>query len=122
MRRKIELDRRRIRTRMAKCARALHAWNPPDAQPGDRRERPPSVAIAGYTNAGKSTLLSRRDGRGRRQRRALQSLDDLRRSSRRRPGAVYASPARSASRFLSPTQLVEAFPLDPEEEDSARRM
>ncbi|MBN6828241.1 GTPase HflX, partial [Micrococcus luteus] len=58
---KIELDRRRIRTRMAKLRRDIAGMKPArEAKRANRRRnRVPSVAIAGYTNAGKSSLLNR---------------------------------------------------------------
>src|SRR6476659_139064 len=57
---KIELDRRRIRTRMAKLRREIGAMKQVrDTQRGARRRHEvPSVAIIGYTNAGKSSLLN----------------------------------------------------------------
>ena len=58
---KIELDRRRINTRMAKLRKQIAAMKP--ARETKRATRlknsVPSVAIAGYTNAGKSSLLNR---------------------------------------------------------------
>ncbi|WP_427383253.1 GTPase HflX [Janibacter sp. G56] len=58
---KIELDRRRINTRIAKLRRDLAGMKTHrDTKRGSRlASRTPSVAIAGYTNAGKSTLLNR---------------------------------------------------------------
>ncbi|MDR1426217.1 MAG: GTPase HflX [Bifidobacteriaceae bacterium] len=58
---KIELDRRRIRTRMARLRRELAAMAPArqTRRAGRRRSAVPSVAIVGYTNAGKSSLLNR---------------------------------------------------------------
>src|SRR5699024_589140 len=63
---KIELDRRRIRDRMAKLRREIKAMAPGrDAKRADRkRHQVPSVAIAGYTNAGTSSLLNRLTGAG----------------------------------------------------------
>jgi GTP-binding protein HflX len=63
---KIELDRRRIRTRMAKLRRQLAGMTTArDTKRAERRRREvPSVAIAGYTNAGKSSLLNRLTGAG----------------------------------------------------------
>jgi GTPase len=57
---KIETDRRRIRTRTAKLRRELAGMaTGREVKRGQRRRRAvPSVAIAGYTNAGKSTLLN----------------------------------------------------------------
>jgi GTP-binding protein HflX len=61
---KIETDRRRIRARMTKLKREVAAMSVGrQVQRGQRRRREvPSVAIAGYTNAGKSSLLSRLTG------------------------------------------------------------
>ena len=58
---KIELDRRRIRTRMSKLRREINAMAPSRETKRARRARHhvPSVAIVGYTNAGKSSLLNR---------------------------------------------------------------
>jgi len=58
---KIELDRRRINTRMARLRKQIASFGP--ARETKRRQRKrtgtPNVAIAGYTNAGKSSLLNR---------------------------------------------------------------
>jgi GTPase len=61
---KIETDRRRIRARMTKLRREVGAMSVGrQVQRGQRRRRDvPSVAIAGYTNAGKSSLLNRLTG------------------------------------------------------------
>ncbi|KKD09050.1 GTPase HflX [Streptomyces sp. WM6386] len=63
---KIETDRRRIREKMAKMRREIA-----DMKTGReikrqerKRNKVPSVAIAGYTNAGKSSLLNRLTGAG----------------------------------------------------------
>ena len=58
---KIELDRRRIRQRMARLRREIQAMAPSrETKRGSRRRGAiPSVAIAGYTNAGKSSLMNR---------------------------------------------------------------
>jgi GTP-binding protein HflX len=58
---KIELDRRRIHTRMARLRKQIIAMKPArDAKRANRkRNEVPSVAIVGYTNAGKSSLLNR---------------------------------------------------------------
>jgi GTP-binding protein HflX len=63
---KIELDRRRIRTRMAKLRREIAAMKTARVTKRDSRRRNavPSVVIAGYTNAGKSSLLNRLTGAG----------------------------------------------------------
>jgi GTP-binding protein HflX len=58
---KIELDRRRISTRMAKLRREIASMKLARDTKRARREKSdiPQVAIAGYTNAGKSSLLNR---------------------------------------------------------------
>ena len=63
---KIETDRRRIRARTAKLRRQIAEMSVGrEVQRGRRRRREvPSVAIAGYTNAGKSSLLNRLTGAG----------------------------------------------------------
>jgi GTP-binding protein HflX len=63
---KIETDRRRIRTAVAKLRREIKEMKTArDTQRADRRRHGvPSVAIAGYTNAGKSSLLNRITGAG----------------------------------------------------------
>ncbi|MBR6460102.1 MAG: GTPase HflX [Actinomycetaceae bacterium] len=57
---KIELDRRRIRTRMAKLRKDIQRMKPArEAQRSSRRRNAtPAVVIVGYTNAGKSSLLN----------------------------------------------------------------
>ncbi len=63
---KIELDRRRIREKMARMRRELADMS--KARETMRQERRrgavPAVALAGYTNAGKSSLLNRITGAG----------------------------------------------------------
>ncbi len=63
---KIELDRRRIRTRMARLRREIKDMKTSRVTKRDSRRRNavPSVVIAGYTNAGKSSLLNRLTGAG----------------------------------------------------------
>ncbi len=58
---KIETDRRRIRARIAKLRRELAAMGTARevARASRRRSNVSSVAIVGYTNAGKSSLLNR---------------------------------------------------------------
>jgi GTP-binding protein HflX len=61
---KIETDRRRIRTRISRLRREIADMSAGrEVQRGQRRRgQVPSVAIAGYTNAGKSSLLNRLTG------------------------------------------------------------
>src|SRR5436305_4033278 len=63
---KIETDRRRIRQRSAKLRREIAGMKTArEVKRQERRRRAiPSVVIAGYTNAGKSSLLNRLTGAG----------------------------------------------------------
>jgi GTP-binding protein HflX len=63
---KIETDRRRIHQRMARLRRELASVaSTRDVKRQERRRRQvPAVVIAGYTNAGKSSLLNRLTGAG----------------------------------------------------------
>ena len=63
---KIETDRRRIRERMAKLRRDIKGMKQArDTQRGRRKRSDlPSIAIVGYTNAGKSSLLNSLTGAG----------------------------------------------------------
>jgi GTPase len=61
---KIETDRRRIRSRISRLRREIAEMSVGrEVQRGQRRRHSvPSIAIAGYTNAGKSSLLNRLTG------------------------------------------------------------
>jgi GTP-binding protein HflX len=63
---KIETDRRRIRSRVSKLRREIAGMATARATQRASRDRNavPSVAIAGYTNAGKSSLLNQLTGAG----------------------------------------------------------
>ncbi|MGY4651941.1 GTPase HflX [Mycobacterium sp. URHB0021] len=63
---KIETDRRRIRERMSRLRRDIKDMKKiRDTQRGGRRRSEiPSIAIVGYTNAGKSSLLNALTGAG----------------------------------------------------------
>ena len=63
---KIETDRRRIRARVSKLRREIAGMATARATQRSSRDRNavPSVAIAGYTNAGKSSLLNALTGAG----------------------------------------------------------
>ncbi|WP_298459668.1 GTPase HflX [uncultured Cellulomonas sp.] len=109
---KIELDRRRIRNRMAKLRREIAAMEPARAtmRSSRRRNGVPSVAIAGYTNAGKSSLLNRLTGAGVLVENALfATLDPTVRRAQTPDGRLYTlSDTVGFVRHL-PHQLVEAF-------------
>ena len=109
---KIELDRRRIRDRMAKLRREIKAMAPGrDAKRADRkRHQVPSVAIAGYTNAGKSSLLNRLTGAGVLVENALfATLDPTVRRSTTPDGREFTFADTVGFVRHLPTQLVEAF-------------
>lgn len=109
---KIELDRRRIRTRMARLRTQIRDMEPSrrTQRASRRRGGVPSVAIAGYTNAGKSTLLNRLTGADVLVEDALfATLDPTVRRTTTPDGRVYTlTDTVGFVRYL-PTQLVEAF-------------
>src|SRR6478672_5098772 len=109
---KIELDRRRIRTKMALLRRQIRDFAPArDAKRAERKRHTiPSVAIAGYTNAGKSSLLNRLTRAGVLVEDALfATLDPTIRRTTTSDGRVYTlSDTVGFVRHL-PHQLVEAF-------------
>ena len=109
---KIETDRRRINTKIAKLRRELaHMKTTRDTKrSGRRRNEIPSVAIAGYTNAGKSSLLNRLTDAGVLVEDALfATLDPTTRRTQTGDGRVYTmSDTVGFVRHL-PHQLVEAF-------------
>ncbi|RKS88373.1 GTP-binding protein HflX [Microbacterium sp. AG790] len=109
---KIELDRRRIRTKMAQLRRQLRDFAP--AREAKRSERKrntiPSVAIAGYTNAGKSSLLNRLTSAGVLVENALfATLDATVRRAQAVDGRVYTLTDTVGFVRNLPHQLVEAF-------------
>ncbi|WP_230973386.1 GTPase HflX [Aeromicrobium terrae] len=109
---KLETDRRRIQAKMAKLRRELAMLRTTrDTKKANRRRNAiPSVSIAGYTNAGKSSLLNRLTGAGVLVEDALfATLDPTTRRTQTSDGRVYTlSDTVGFVRHL-PHQLVEAF-------------
>ena len=109
---KIETDRRRINTKIAKLRRELaHMKTTRDTKRSSRRRNEiPSVAIAGYTNAGKSSLLNRLTDAGVLVEDALfATLDPTTRRTQTGDGRIYTmSDTVGFVRHL-PHQLIEAF-------------
>ena len=113
---KIETDRRRIRERMSKLRREIKDMKQVrDTQRSRRRESDvPSIAIVGYTNAGKSSLLNALTGAGVLVENAL--FATLEPTTRR---GEFGPPGERGRPFVLtdtvgfvrhlPTQLVEAF-------------
>jgi GTP-binding protein HflX len=109
---KIELDRRRIRNRMSKLRRDIKAMRQVrETQRGERRRHDvPSVAIVGYTNAGKSSLLNALTGAGVLVEDALfATLDPTTRRAVTADGRAYTLTDTVGFVRHLPHQLVEAF-------------
>ncbi|MBN6053343.1 GTPase HflX [Nonomuraea sp. RK-328] len=109
---KIELDRRRIRERMAKLRRQISGMSTSRETMRQRRAKRevPAVAIAGYTNAGKSSLLNRITGAGVLVEDALfATLDPTVRRARTAEGRLFTIADTVGFVRHLPHQLVEAF-------------
>ena len=109
---KIETDRRRLRARMAKLRREIAGMAVSRDVQRDRRRRRdvPSVVIAGYTNAGKSSLLNRLTGAGVLVEDALfATLDPAVRRARTASGRPLTLTDTVGFVRHLPHQLVEAF-------------
>jgi len=109
---KIETDRRRIRTQMAKLRRQLKEMESSRTTQRAARHRAgiPAVAIAGYTNAGKSSLLNSITGAGVLVENALfATLDPTVRKARTPSGRDYTIADTVGFVRHLPHQLVEAF-------------
>ena len=109
---KIETDRRRINTRIAQLRRRLREMDATRAgkRAQRQRNRVPSVAIVGYTNAGKSSLLNRLTGAGVLVEDALfATLDPTTRRTTTRDGREYTLTDTVGFVRHLPHDLVEAF-------------
>ncbi|MBQ1016373.1 GTPase HflX [Micromonospora sp. D93] len=109
---KLETDRRRIRHRISRLRREIKNMRTVRVTKRARRTRNsvPAVAIAGYTNAGKSSLLNRLTDAGVLVENALfATLDPTTRKATASDGRVYTlSDTVGFVRHL-PHQIVEAF-------------
>ena len=109
---KIETDRRRIRERMSKLRRDIKAMKQVRDTQRSRRlaSDVPSIAIVGYTNAGKSSLLNALTGAGVLVQDALfATLEPTTRRGQFDDGRAFVvSDTVGFVRHL-PTQLIEAF-------------
>ena len=109
---KIETDRRRINSQVAKLRRDLKAMATSRVTKRGQRRRNaiPAVAIAGYTNAGKSSILNRMTGAGVLVDNSLfATLDPTVRRSQTPDGRIYTlSDTVGFVRHL-PHELIEAF-------------
>jgi GTP-binding protein HflX len=109
---KLETDRRRINTRIARLRREIKAMRTVRQTKRSRRTRNgiPGVAIAGYTNAGKSSLLNRLTQAGVLVENALfATLDPTTRRAAAEDGRIYTlSDTVGFVRHL-PHHIVEAF-------------
>ncbi|WP_434597481.1 GTPase HflX [Streptomyces sp. A5-4] len=109
---KIETDRRRIREKMAKMRREIAEMKTGrDIKRQERkRNKVPSVAIAGYTNAGKSSLLNRLTGAGVLVENSLfATLDPTVRRAETPSGRIYTLADTVGFVRHLPHHLVEAF-------------
>jgi GTP-binding protein HflX len=109
---KIEIDRRRIRSRMVKLRAQIAGFLPArEAKRATRiRNAVPSVAIVGYTNAGKSSLLNRITKAGVLVENALfATLDPTVRKTETPDGRPYTLADTVGFVRQLPHQLVEAF-------------
>jgi len=109
---KIETDRRRIRDRMSKLRREIKDMKKiRDTQrSGRRRTEVPSIAIVGYTNAGKSSLLNALTGAGVLVEDALfATLEPTTRRGHLEDGRPFVLTDTVGFVRHLPTQLVEAF-------------
>ncbi|MDA3021353.1 MAG: GTPase HflX [Actinomycetota bacterium] len=109
---KIETDRRRIRMQMTKLRRELKQMEKSRITQRAARHRAgiPAVAIAGYTNSGKSSLLNRITGAGVLVENALfATLDPTVRKTRTPAGRAYTLADTVGFVRHLPHQLIEAF-------------
>lgn len=118
----IELDRRVIRTRISRLRKQIREMAPARSIKRGSRHRSglPTVAVVGYTNAGKSSLVNRLTNSGELVGNALfATLDTAVRRAKDGDGRLYAYVDTVGFVRRLPTQLVEAFKSSLEEIDEA---
>ncbi len=109
---KIEMDRRVIRTRIARLRKQIKEMSGTrEVKRGSRRRYGlPTIAVVGYTNAGKSSLTNRLTGSTELVENALfATLDTAVRRTQTRDGRLYAYVDTVGFVRRLPTNLVEAF-------------
>ena len=119
---KIEMDRRAIRNRIAKLRHDIAHMAPARVvKRGSRRRQDiPTVAVVGYTNAGKSSIINRLTGSQELVENALfATLDTAVRRAQTQDGRTYTLVDTVGFVRRLPTQLVEAFKSTLEEVSQA---
>lgn len=119
---KIEMDRRAIRNRISKLRKDIEHMAPArDVKRGSRRRQNiPTVAVVGYTNAGKSSIINKITGSEELVENALfATLDTAVRRNRSKDGRNYTLVDTVGFVRRLPTQLVEAFKSTLEEVSQA---
>lgn len=119
---KIEMDRRAIRNRISKLRKDIEHMAPArDVKRGSRRRQNiPTVAVVGYTNAGKSSIINKITGSEELVENALfATLDTAVRHNRSKDGRSYTLVDTVGFVRRLPTKLVEAFKSTLEEVSQA---
>lgn len=106
----LEVDRRRVRERIARLKQELRRIDKRVVERSKRRASLFSVAIVGYTNAGKSTLLNRMSGSAVLQsQRLFSTLDSTTRRVQSASGTIFLLTDTIGFIRKLPPHLVESF-------------